>query len=171
MKLTVLSFWRHQVPFSIAVPANGSFAGIIPGWGTGDLLALISAEVVKRIDNSTASSTDRVPHIRLVIKESSLTDRTAEVSSSGHVSLTYPTDPDQQTYWLFAFYQRLTHAQNLIYTSNQTDAVIENGAYMVDHFSSRGAETVINFWEKYVLNEKVRSLLAEVGNYGEKTLI
>ncbi|KAL3250972.1 hypothetical protein ABHI18_010909 [Aspergillus niger] len=153
------------VPFSIAVPANGSFAGIIPGWGTGDLLALISAEVVKRIDNSTASSTDRVPHIRLVIKESSLTDRTAEVSSSGHVSLTYPTDPDQQTYWLFAFYQRLTHAQNLIYTSNQTDAVIENGAYMVDHFSSRGAETVINFWEKYVLNEKVRSLLAEVGNY------
>lgn len=152
------------------VPANGSFDGVIPGWGTGDLLALISAEVVKRTGNSTAFSTARVPHTRLILKEFSLADRTAEVSASGRLSLTYPTSPRQRTYWLFAFYQRLTHAQNLIFSSNQTNAVVENGAYMVDHFSARGAETVIDFWEKYVLNENVRSLLADVGNYGEKTL-
>lgn len=125
---------------------------------------------MERTDNTTASSTARVPHTLLVLKESSLVDRTAEVSASGQLSLTYPTSPRQRTYWMFAFYQRLTHAQNLIYTSNQTNAEVENGAYIVDHFSARGAETVIDFWENYVLNENVRSLLVEVGNYGEKTL-
>ncbi|RAH58772.1 hypothetical protein BO85DRAFT_458908 [Aspergillus piperis CBS 112811] len=153
------------VPLSTAIPANGTFAGIIPGWGTGELLAVISAEVLERIDNSTASSAAHVPHTRLVVKESSLTDRTDEVSSTGHLSITYPTRSSQRTYWLFAFYQRLTQDQNLIFTSNETDAIVENGAYMVDHFSSRGAETVINFWDKYVLSENVRSLLAEAGNY------
>ncbi|KAI9045309.1 glycoside hydrolase family 35 protein [Aspergillus affinis] len=153
------------VPFSVPVPANGSFAGIIPGWGTGDLLALISAEVVNRTDNYTTLSSVRVPHTRLVLKESSLADRTAEVSATGHLSFTYPRSPENPIFWLFAFYQRLTKAQNLIFFSNQTEAVVENGAYMVDHFSSRGAEVVIDFWEKYVLTENVRSLLSEVGNY------
>lgn len=123
--------------------------------------------MLERIDNSTALSSAHVPHTRLVVKESSLTDRTDEVSSTGHLSITYPTSSSQRTYWLFAFYQRLTQDQNLIFTSNETDAIVENGAYMVDHFSSRGAETVIDFWDKYVLNENVRSLLAEVGNYGK----
>ncbi|KAF5864585.1 hypothetical protein ETB97_007143 [Aspergillus alliaceus] len=150
------------IPFSRPVPANGTFDGIIPGWGIGDLLALISAEVVERTENSTASSTAQVPHTRLVLQESSLADRTADVSASGHISVTYPTSHRQRTYWLFAFYQRVTHAQSLIFTSNQTNTVVENGAYMVDHFSARGAETVIDFWEKYVLNENVKSLLAEV---------
>ncbi|KAK6837826.1 hypothetical protein RU639_001536 [Aspergillus parasiticus] len=153
------------IPFSWPVPANGTFDGIIPGWGIGDLLALISAEVVERTENSTASSTAHIPHTRLVLQESSLADRTADLSASGHLSVTYPTSHRQRTYWLFAFYQRMTHAQNLIFTSNQTNAVVENGAYMVDHFSARGAETVIDFWKKYVLNENVKSLLAEVGNY------
>ncbi|KAE8392565.1 hypothetical protein BDV23DRAFT_181495 [Aspergillus alliaceus] len=153
------------IPFSRPVPANGTSDGIIPGWGIGDLLVLISAEVVERTENSTASSTAQVPHTRLVLQESSLADRTADVSASGHISVTYPTSHRQRTYWLFAFYQRVTHAQNLIFTSNQTNTVVENGAYMVDHFSARGAETVIDFWEKYVLNENVKSLLAEVGNY------
>ncbi|KAL2843379.1 hypothetical protein BJY01DRAFT_264273 [Aspergillus pseudoustus] len=153
------------VPFSVSVPANGSFDGIIPGWGTGDLLALISAEVLNRTDSSTSSSIAGVPHTRLVLKQSSLADRTAEVSGSGHLSVTYAPSFRQRTYWLFAFYQRLTHSQNLIFSSNRTDAVVENGAYIVDHYSVRGAETVIDFWDKYVLNENVRSLLAQVGNY------
>ncbi|KAL2842000.1 hypothetical protein BJX68DRAFT_270940 [Aspergillus pseudodeflectus] len=153
------------VPFSVPVPANGSFDGVIPGWGTGDLIALISAEVLNRTDNSTSSSIAGVPHTRLVLKQSSLTDRTVEVSGSGRLSVTYPPSTRQHTYWLFAFYQRLTQSQNLIFLSNHTNAVVENGAYIVDHYSARGAETVIDFWDKYVLTDNVRSLLAEVGNY------
>ncbi|KAL2782982.1 hypothetical protein BJX66DRAFT_330911 [Aspergillus keveii] len=153
------------VPFSVSVPANGSFDCVIPGWGTGDLLALISAEVLNRTDNSTSSSIAGVPHTSLVLKNSSLTDRTAEVSGSGHLSVTYPPSSGQRSYWLFAFYQRLTSSQNLIFLSNHTNAIAENGAYIVDHYSARGAETVIDFWTKYVLTDNVRSLLAEVGNY------
>lgn len=34
---------RLQLSFTAVVPANGSFDGIIPGWGSGQLVALTSA--------------------------------------------------------------------------------------------------------------------------------
>ncbi|GFF73256.1 probable beta-galactosidase A [Aspergillus lentulus] len=155
------------VPSSQPVPANGSFDGVIPGWGTGDLLALVSAEVVssKRTENPTLTSTTRTPYTRLVLKESSLASRTSQVSAGGHLSLTFPASTHNHSYWLFAFYERLSHAKNLELSSNLSSTVFDNGSYNVDHFSARGAETVIKFWEKYILNKYVKSLLTQVGNY------
>ena len=43
---------------------------------------------------------------------------------------------------------------------------MENGSWVVDHYSSTGAQLVIDFWEEYLLDNNTRSLIEEVGNYG-----
>ncbi|KAE8395445.1 hypothetical protein BDV23DRAFT_178499 [Aspergillus alliaceus] len=157
------------VPSSVAVPANGSFDGILPDWGSGGLVALVSAEVIssEKIKNSTSPSGTRIAsYSRLLLKEGSLTDWTSQVAPSGHLSLTFPASTTQgPRYRLFAFYERLTHAHNLESQVNGSKTIFDHGSYIVDHFSARGAETVIKFWEKFILNEDVKSLLTQVGNY------
>lgn len=45
--------------------------------------------------------------------------------------------------------------------------LFDNGSYVVDHFSARGgAQTVTDFWEKFILVNGTKELLQEVGNYG-----
>lgn len=36
----------------------------------------------------------------------------------------------------------------------------------MDHFSSLGAQTTIDFWELYILVNRTKKLLQQVGNYG-----
>lgn len=74
--------------------------------------------------------------------------------------------PSRNTYRLFAFYQSRTHEKNLDYARNVLTTIFDNGSYAVDHFSPRGAQTVINFWEQYILTDEVTSLLKDVGRYG-----
>lgn len=42
---------------------------------------------------------------------------------------------------------------------------VQNGSVVVDHFSSKGAQVVIDFWEEYLLQGDSRELIKEVGNY------
>jgi hypothetical protein len=159
------------VPSVATVAANGSFTGIIPGWSTGELVALISAEVISSRDiaNATSPSSPKgnvlASWTQLVVKQNSLTDWTTKVSSNGYVSLVFPPAATP-LYRLFAFYQKRTHTKNIKFASNTTDTIFDNGSYRVDHFSARGAQTVIDFWEKHILSDEVKSLLTQVGNYG-----
>jgi hypothetical protein len=153
-----------------ALDANEPFNGTIPGWGTGDLVALVSAEVlsVDRIINSTSPLGGQIdPYSRLVLKHDTLTDRTLEVSPSGHLSLSITPSPRGTHHHLFAFYQRLTHGKNLEFHSDASETIFDNGSYKVDHFSAKGAEVVIKFWEDHILDDRTKALLAEVGHYGE----
>lgn len=167
--LTVLS--AFQEPFSTPIPENGRFEGKLPGWGTGKLVALVSAEVLstKKIDLAgggiTLLGTPQTSYQQLTLRNGSLTEWTEKVSSSGHVSLQLATSKST-TYRLFAFYEFLSHEKNLDYASDQPKTIFDNGSYAVDHFSARGAQTTIKFWEKHILTDNVRALLKEVGNYG-----
>lgn len=40
----------------------------------------------------------------------------------------------------------------------------QNGSWIVDHFSALGAQTTIQFWEQYLLDNQTSTLLSEVGN-------
>ncbi|RAL14516.1 uncharacterized protein BO97DRAFT_422416 [Aspergillus homomorphus CBS 101889] len=73
-----------------------------------------------------------------------------------------------ESYRLFAFYQYLTHAQNVVVDSNFTGTIFDdNGYYTVDHFSARGAQVVTKIWDDYLLSDaEIKELLPEVGNYG-----
>jgi hypothetical protein len=99
-----------------------------------------------------------------VLKNGTLVDWAKDVSSTGHVSLKFPSE---STHRLFAFYQFLSQEKNLEYSSGTGKTIWDNGSYVVDHYSAKGAQVVAKFWEKYILPEGVKELLMEVGNYGK----
>jgi hypothetical protein len=41
----------------------------------------------------------------------------------------------------------------------------QNGSWVVDHFSALGAQTVIDYWEKHLLDSSTMDLLKKVGIY------
>lgn len=101
----------------------------------------------------------------MTLKNDTLAEWTHKVSASGYVSLGLPTTGS--SYRLFAFYERLSHEKNLDYSSEPSKTIWDNGSFVVDHFSARGAQTTIKFWEKYLLTDEIKQLLMDVGNYGE----
>lgn len=98
-----------------------------------------------------------------MLRNASLTDHTDKVRHDGIVELRFDT---KSTRHLFAYYQYQDLAKNLDIETNTTESIFDNGSYIVDHFSTRGAQTTIDFWEKHILNDsETRQLLSEVGKY------
>ncbi|OBR14858.1 Secreted protein [Colletotrichum higginsianum IMI 349063] len=150
---------------------GGTFNYTIPGWGGGELVAAISAMVVSRRNvsyNVTAiTGLSTVTYEDLILKNGSLEDVTNMVSEDGSLLLEVPeASPGGLGYELFFFYQKLSHNQNVHFSSNTTGSIWDNGSYVVDHFSARGAQKVQDFWEHYILAGNVKELLKETGNYG-----
>ena len=148
---------------------TGSYTGRIPGWGTGELVGLVSARVVSSsIVTSPADSIFGSPPTNateLVLQTDSLVDQTDAVQSDGTVDLRFDT-ANGAKYHLFAYYQYQDLAKNLDIQLNSTETIFDNGSYTVDHYSGRGAQTTIDFWESHILNDaEIRSLLGDVGKY------
>jgi hypothetical protein len=100
----------------------------------------------------------------MVLRSGSLKNHVNAVSVDGIAQLQLPTNA---SYQLFAFYQYRTLNKNLRVEVKPSSTIFDNGSYIVDHFSSRGASTVIKFWETQILNPEIRQLIREVGNYGK----
>ncbi|CAL5865932.1 uncharacterized protein PFLUO_LOCUS138 [Penicillium psychrofluorescens] len=156
-------------PFSVVVPQDGHFEDVIPGWGAGELVALVSAEVLSSRNMSIAAGMTlfgepQTWFLQLTLKNGTLKEWTCHVSSTGHVSLELPAA--KSPYRLFAFYQFQTHKKNLDYSANVSETIFDSGSYTVDHFSARGAHTTTTFWEEHLLKDGVQELLMDVGHYG-----
>lgn len=123
------------------------------------------ANVSYNITGITGATT--VSYEDLILQDGSLTDITSSVSRDGILSwkptgnLTSGSD-----YELFFFYEKLSHNQNVHFLSNTTETIWDNGSYVVDHFSARGAQTVQAFWEQHLLTDELKGLLRDVGNHG-----
>lgn len=138
------------------------------------MIALVTATVISQVNVSLPAgwasgfgSPSQSSYIRLTLKEGSLEDLTNRVSLDGRAHLTFPPLKNATEQRLFAFYQRRSLHKNLEFPNNDsTSSIFSNGSFAVDHFSSRGAETVINFWEKYILRDGIDKLLEKIGNYG-----
>lgn len=158
-----------QVPFTESVAKNGSYSGIVPGWGTGELVALVSARVVSKqtISFETFSNVQmvNVTYDQFVLAHDTLTDEEAAISSDGQVRLSFPADGSH--YRLFAFYQRLSGHKNLDFPPAKNNTIFDQGSYATDHFSGKGAEVVARFWEEHILIHGVAELIAKAGNYGK----
>ncbi|CAG7921801.1 unnamed protein product [Penicillium olsonii] len=157
--------------FNISLPSNGSYTGRIPGWGSGELVALVSARSTSSstVTNPASSlfSTPANKATRLIIDSDSLIDHTDKVKLDGTVSLSLTNGSSHGSHHLFAYYQYQDLVKNLDIETNTTGTIFDNGSYTVDHFSPRGAETVKNFWETHILNDtEIISLLNDVGTYG-----
>ncbi len=135
---------------------NTTFSGPLAGWGTGSLEAAVLAGAPVGTSKLVAAST--------------LTDLTASVGPDGHLNFTTPSSADYN-YILFSVY--LIHsdwqAQDspLLMQGPQTPPAswIQNGSWANDHFSARGAQMAIKFWEEHVLTDGVLELIQQVGNY------
>ncbi|RDW76315.1 uncharacterized protein DSM5745_06307 [Aspergillus mulundensis] len=158
------------VPYSIEIDTNGTFQGQIPGWGDGELIACVSARVLSQtnvslpeINSPFLSGQDG--YLRVVLDHESLTDITNQVSRDGQLSVTFPTYTDAVGHRVFAYYQKRTLHKNLVFENNATATIWDNGSYAVDHYSARGAQTVIHFWEEHILIDGIKELVKEVGHY------
>jgi spore coat protein U-like protein len=133
---------------------------------------VVSAEALSRtnvslpvIDSPFLSGQDG--YLSLVLDHDSLTDITDQVSEDGQLSVTFSaSSAGAVRHRLFAYYQKRTLHKNLEFHNNATTTIWDNGSYAVDHYSARGAQTVIDFWEKYILVDGIKELVMEAGNYG-----
>lgn len=160
-----------QVPFTAELPLNGSLVGTAPGWGTGELVSLVSA-VVKSESIITYEATgsvtmENVTYDQYVLASGSLVDHTQHVASNGTYNLILPAAPAGTVYRLFSFYQKLSGNKNVIFTSEVNNTIFDQGSYVVDHFDGKGALAVVDFWQKYILVDGIQEKLQVVGNYGE----
>ncbi|KAL2797241.1 hypothetical protein BJX66DRAFT_323443 [Aspergillus keveii] len=159
-----------MTPYTVAVPGSGRFGGKIPGWGSGNLVALVTA-LVKLNETITfetiglAGIPVPVTYDRFVLDHKTLTEQTRRVDKHGNVSLRLPRARSGTHYRLFAFYERLAGAKNLAFRSSQHEDIFDDGSYTVDHFDARGAAVVKEFWEDHILTDEVAALLSKVGNY------
>ncbi|KAL4905790.1 hypothetical protein BDW74DRAFT_184859 [Aspergillus multicolor] len=158
------------VPYSDEVSGNGTFNGLIPGWGDGDLVACVSARVLSQtnvslpeINSPFLSGQDG--YLSLLLDHESLTDIKDQVSGEGHLSISFPALTDAIGHRIFAYYQKRTLHKNVVFENNATATIWDNGSYAVDHYSARGAQTVIQFWEEHILVDGIRELVKEVGHY------
>ncbi|KAK2751243.1 secreted protein [Colletotrichum kahawae] len=136
-----------------AITSDGHFNGIIPGWGTGQLVAAVSATVTSRanvtINTTSIIGTTEIWWEELVLRNGSLTDVTSKISSTGELSIDLSNSSSNASdYELFFFYQNLSGHKNLVFASYRTETIWDNGSYV------------------YIFVDNVKELLMEVGNYG-----
>ncbi|KAH7233001.1 hypothetical protein BKA59DRAFT_407778 [Fusarium tricinctum] len=157
------------VPFTEAIPRKDTFTGKIPGWGTGDLVSLVSALVESsRIVTYPAAGAfgfRNVTYTEYRLSPGTLTEQTKRVDQWGYINLTLPQAPKGKQYRLFAFYERLAGHKNLSFNSSRHATIFDDGSYTVDHFSANGATVISKFWAEHILSNEVLKLLFKVGNY------
>lgn len=161
--------------FNQTVPIGGSFNGVLPGWGTGQLQAAITGLVTSSIN--TSSDGPGLPYEGTPAREqntlstASLQDVTSQVGSDGTLNVTFPSDSTGLQYTVFAVYLIQMHYRNeadpttLVGPETEPQDFIHNGSWTVDHFSARGAKVTTDFWDKYLLVDGTREALMAVANY------
>ncbi|KAL2811590.1 hypothetical protein BJX63DRAFT_433266 [Aspergillus granulosus] len=166
--------------YNFTVPLGGSFDGRIPGWSLGTeqqsrrLLAVIAGVAVSSVNISDPEPS--LPHgvpaqrKQTTLAADSLIDITSKVTSDGYLSIELPQAKGIE-YVVFVIYEHIFH--HTVYQSprdlggpqGEPTSFLNNGSWVVDHFSKKGARVTADFWEKYLLGNGTRELIAEVGNY------
>ncbi|KAM0722760.1 hypothetical protein Q7P37_002202 [Cladosporium fusiforme] len=170
--------WNLQ-PFNISIPIGGSYNGTLPGWGTGEFVsastALVLDKTAVQLQAAPAFISQNYSGSRFTLASSSLADVTDQVGEDGYISLSFPSSANGTEYQLFAYYQNHTtgfEQQSPLYlnttvSQSPVTSFLQNGSRFNDHFSTTGAQLIIDFWEKYLLDyNNTRDLIREVGNYG-----
>ena len=175
-------------PFNTTVPIGGSFADIIPGWGTGQLHSVTTALVTDSVNITIPASQlaalvefgtppslpndEPFNRTQNTLSAESLTVVTDLVGPDGSLNITFAGNVTGLYYTIFVTYLIHSHWRAQV-SALETDPPgtpaptwLQNGSWAVDHYSTTGANTMIGFWETYLLDNATKTLLEAVGNYG-----
>lgn len=165
------------VTYNVSVPTGGSFNGTLPGWGTGQLQAAVTALAIKS-ENLTDALGPSLPgdlvanRTQITLSEASLKEVTDEITKDGSLSVNFDANATGLHNTIFAIY--LIHSNyraqdgplDIKGPQSSPQSYINNGSWAVDHFSALGAKVMTDFWEQHILINGTRQLLVDVGNYG-----
>lgn len=129
--------------------------------------ALVNSNSTITYEAAGLVAAQNVTYDQYVLAPETLLDQTDQVSVNGTIQISYPQKENGQHYRLFAFYQKLSGNKNLHFTTSSNDSIFDGGSYVVDHFDSKGADTIINFWEEHILVDGIREQVQRVGHYGK----
>lgn len=104
----------------------------------------------------------------------SLKEVTDQVAHDGRLNISFPAGVGER-YVIFAYY--LIHTQlreqqtpELVISGEGVEqspitSFVQNGSWVVDHFSAKGAEAVASFWNDNLLDSNSTELVRQVGHY------
>lgn len=100
--------------------------------------------------------------IRQVLDLTSLVD-----TESRHLTWAAPANKSQYSWRIMAWYERFTNQRSINAGADPT-GFLQNGSWIVDHFSAAGSQIMTDFFDNYVVPDfKDKVLLSKVGKYGE----
>lgn len=144
--------------FVTVIAPGQSFNGTLPGFGSGTLVAVDTAEIINQVVVSGVTE--------YTVIESSLQDIISNVTADGTLDITFPDDSGVEGYLVYASYA----FQNLVRSGlagPDPQNFIQNGSFAVDHFSATGAQVTTDFLEQFVLVNGAKELIEDVGNYSK----
>lgn len=107
------------------------------------------------------SQTDDI-EIRQVLDLTSLVD-----TKSRHLTWAAPANTPQSSWRIMAWYERYT-TQRSINAGDHPIDFLQNGSWIVDHFSAAGSQIMTDFFDNYVVPDtEDKVLVSKVGKYGE----
>jgi hypothetical protein len=162
-----------QVSNNTLLTPGEVFNGIVPGYGVGrTLVSVTTAEVLSSANYTVPATMFGTPlgynntGTAYNISYDSISDITDSVGPDGSISFQCSTTSNAVNCIVYASYYILSGLRACIPGDNPQNFV-QNGSFVVDHFSARGAKVTTDFLENYVLVDGVRELLQQVGNYSK----
>ncbi|KKY13290.1 putative secreted protein [Diplodia seriata] len=133
----------------------GSIMHMLEDWGQQNLSAVVAVEIKDVQTSPTTYPTNVVGRI---------IDLTSSVNADRSLSWTAPAG--NSTWKVMAWYERFTNQKSQSPGLNATN-FIQNGSWVVDHFSAAGSKKMTDFFDEHVIpDDESRKLLAAVGQHG-----
>jgi hypothetical protein len=168
------------IPYNKSVAIGGTFDDVLPGWGAGKFVSASTALVTSSEPSTFSASPAWIGPVfyngtTQTLHATSLEDVTDQVDANGHLILNFPSNvANGLHYEVFAYYQNHSGYReqasplelNTTVHQSKVNSFVKNGSWVVDHFSAKGAQVIVDFWENYLLDDNTRKLIQEVGNYG-----
>lgn len=104
------------------------------------------------------------PQTLYTVSATSITDITSTVSENGTINVSFPTNSSAIEYVIYAGYFSLSGDRACVAGPNP-QTFLQNGSFVVDHFSEAGAKVTTDLLEKYVMSNGIQELLREVDGY------
>lgn len=167
------------LPYNVSVSFGSTYNATIPGLGSGELVSA-SIGLVLKTENATLTnnanfSPTPVAGNKSTLAADSLEDITNSIDSQGHLTRDFPSLGRGVEYRIFAYHQIPSGYREApspedpglpAVPQSPVQSYVQDGSFVVDHFSVKGAQVIIDFWEQYLLPNGTLELLQAAGNYG-----